>query len=201
MHVHGSLYSVEWNDGMERWNGTVEWNSVMTTPTSRAMTNTRNDLFLSTEDRTVQWAFELVLARQVWDWSPAKSDFQASSLSFSSLAWPRVTWSLELRPYPRGDLTFSFGYSSLTNTWWMSIAMFDYQYVNIASRARPTPQKNRGRPGRSGDVIGRGLGRGCVSPPTRPRANCARWLWIMKQEDKKPTKIGFWLKKSRFVFS
>ena len=26
-----------------------------------------------------------------------------------------------------------------------------------------------GRPGRSGDVIGRGLGRGCISPPTRPR--------------------------------
>ena len=30
--------------------------------------------------------------------------------------------------------------------------------------------KNRGRPGQSGDVIGRGLGRGYVSPPTRPRS-------------------------------
>ena len=51
--------------GMERWNRTVEWNSGTTTPTSRGMTNTRNDLHLSTEDRTVQRAFELVLARQV----------------------------------------------------------------------------------------------------------------------------------------
>ena len=32
--------------------GSLYWNSVMTTPTSRAMTNTRNDLYLSTEDRT-----------------------------------------------------------------------------------------------------------------------------------------------------
>ena len=30
-------------------------------------------------------------------------------------------------------------------------------------------REKSGRPGRSGDVIGRGLGRGCVSPPTRPR--------------------------------
>ena len=29
-------------------------------------------------------------------------------------------------------------------------------------------REKSGRPGRSGDVIGRGLGRGCVSPPTRP---------------------------------
>ena len=28
---HGCLYSVEWNDGMERWNGMVEWNSGTTT--------------------------------------------------------------------------------------------------------------------------------------------------------------------------
>ena len=26
------LYSVEWNGGMEWWNGIVEWNSGMTTP-------------------------------------------------------------------------------------------------------------------------------------------------------------------------
>ena len=44
--------------------------------------------------------------------------------------------------------------------------------------------KNWGRPGRSGDVIGRGLGRGKVSPPSRPRANCARWLWTMKRKTK-----------------
>ena len=25
----GSLYSVEWNGGMEWWNGTVEWNGGM----------------------------------------------------------------------------------------------------------------------------------------------------------------------------
>ena len=56
---------MEWIGGMERWNGTVEWNSGMTTPTSRAMTNTRNDLYLSTEGRTVKRAFELVSARQV----------------------------------------------------------------------------------------------------------------------------------------
>ena len=31
-------------------------------------------------------------------------------------------------------------------------------------------REKSGRPGRSGDVIGRGLGRGCVSPPTRPEA-------------------------------
>ena len=37
-----------------RWN---KLNSGMTTPTSRAMTNTRNDLYLSTEDKTVQRAF------------------------------------------------------------------------------------------------------------------------------------------------
>ena len=65
----------------------------------------------------------------------------------------------------------------------------------VASRARPTPQYYE-RPGRSGDVIGRGLGRGCVSPPTRPRANCARWLWTMKQEDNEnwvltEEKLGF----------
>ena len=39
--------------------------SGMTTPTKRAMSNTRDDLYLSAEDRTVQSAFELVLARQV----------------------------------------------------------------------------------------------------------------------------------------
>ena len=104
--IGGSLYS-------ERWNRTVEWNSGMTTHTSRAMTTTRNDLYLSTEDRTVQRAFELVLARQVWDWSPAKSDLQASS--FSSLDWPGVTWSLELKPYPPGDLTLVC-YSSRVTT-------------------------------------------------------------------------------------
>ena len=35
-------------------------NGGMTTPTSSAMTNTNNDLCLSTEDRTVHRAFELV---------------------------------------------------------------------------------------------------------------------------------------------
>ena len=25
-HIYGCLYSVEWNGGMERWNGIVEWN-------------------------------------------------------------------------------------------------------------------------------------------------------------------------------
>ena len=38
----GCLYSTEWNDGMERWNGTMEWNGMewngMTTPTKRTMT-------------------------------------------------------------------------------------------------------------------------------------------------------------------
>ena len=40
--------------------------------------------------------------------------------------------------------------------------------------------KNRGRPG---DVIGCGLGHGYVSPPTRPRANCAHWLWTSTGQD------------------
>ena len=40
----GCLYSVEWNGGMEWWNGTVEWNSGMewwnsgmTTPIERIL--------------------------------------------------------------------------------------------------------------------------------------------------------------------
>ena len=44
MSAVGCLYSVEWNGGMEWWNGTVEWNSGMewwnsgmTTPIDRVL--------------------------------------------------------------------------------------------------------------------------------------------------------------------
>ena len=33
----GRLDSVEWNGGMEWWNGIVEWNSGMTVPLERAL--------------------------------------------------------------------------------------------------------------------------------------------------------------------
>ena len=49
-------------------------------------------------------------------------------------------------------------------------------YIVVEGSLVPRPthvfnvsREKSGRPGRSGDVIGRGLGRGCVSPPTRLR--------------------------------
>ena len=30
--MHGCLESVEWNGGMERWNGTLEWNTGIVKP-------------------------------------------------------------------------------------------------------------------------------------------------------------------------
>ena len=52
--------------------------------------------------------------------------------------------------------------------------------------------KNRGRPGRSGDVIGRGLGRGYVSPPTRPRSRSV----ISTREETTARRQHAWLHRS-----
>ena len=65
----------------------VEWNSGVTTPTNRSRTNTCNDLYLSTEDRTVK-------AGQVWQ-GKFETEVQLKVVGrlhhFHLWPWSRVT--------------------------------------------------------------------------------------------------------------
>ena len=63
--------------------------------------------------------------------------------------------------------------------WFKPLKQSEYKVAALMLTVRslvPSPShvfqrstRKSGRPGQSGDVIGRGLGRGCASPPTRPR--------------------------------